>query len=210
MTAAPRHLPPARHAVIFARAPVPGAVKTRLARDIGRIEAWRFYRTTLAQLMRRLDRPGWTLWLAVSAAADRRHPIFAGRRLLVQPPGDLGARMAGVLRILPPGPAVIVGSDIPEIAPADLTEAFRALGRAEAVFGPAEDGGYWLAGLARRHPVPRGFMGGVRWSTPAALDDTLATLPKDWRAARLRVLDDIDDGLSWRAWRRRQQEKGTP
>lgn len=195
---------PCRHVVIFARAPVLGGGKRRLARDIGRLEAWRFYRATLARLIHRLDRPHWCLWIAVTAPRDRRHPFFRGHRVLTQPAGDLGARMSGVLRALPPGPAVIVGSDIPEIEIADLGQAFQALGRADAVFGPAGDGGYWLVGLARRRPVPRDFMTDVRWSTPHALSDTLASLPLDYVVACLRILDDVDDGAGWHAWRRRR------
>ncbi len=50
---------------------------------------------------------------------------------------------------LPPGPAIIVGSDIPAIKASDIACAFRLLGNADAVFGRATDGGYWLVGLRR-------------------------------------------------------------
>lgn len=201
---------PARHVVIFARAPALGVGKRRLARDIGRLAAHRFARAALTGTIRKLDRPGWTLWIAVSTSRDRAHPIFAGRRLLVQPRGDLGARMTGVFRALPPGPAVLIGSDIPEVDAGDIHKAFAALGRADAVFGPATDGGYWLVGLRRTRPLPHRFMADVRWSTPSALDDTLATLPPAYRVARLRLLDDVDDGASWRAWQARGRTQESP
>ncbi len=104
--------------------------------------------------------------------------------------------MAGIARALPPGPVIIVGSDIPGIRPTHIADGFRALGHHDAVFGPARDGGYWLVGLKRRpcfvDPFP-----GVRWSTRHALKDTLANLAGR-RIARLDTLDDIDDGAALR------------
>jgi glycosyltransferase A (GT-A) superfamily protein (DUF2064 family) len=85
--------------------------------------------------------------------------------------------------------AVLVGSDIPGLARADIAAAFRALGRAQAVFGPSEDGGYWLVGLGPRRPS-RPFAR-VRWSTEHALADTLANF-HGRRVALLRRLRDVD------------------
>ena len=92
----------------------------------------------------------------------------------------------------PPGPVVIVGSDIPGIRPAHVARAFRALGRADWVVGPAEDGGYWLIG-ARRRPSYRDPFAGVRWSSEHTLADTVANLTGA-RIAFLEVLSDIDTG----------------
>ena len=58
-----------------------------------------------------------------------------------------------------------------EAAAADLRVAFRSLGRFDAVFGPAEDGGYWLVALGPRRPA-QPFVN-ARWSTQHALADTL-------------------------------------
>jgi uncharacterized protein len=74
--------------------------------------------------------------------------------------------------------------------------AFRALGRADAVFGPAADGGYWLVGLSPRRPA-RPFAG-VRWSSEHALTDTLGNFPGR-RFARLRTLQDVDTAADYRA-----------
>ena len=95
---------------------------------------------------------------------------------------------------------VLVGSDIPGLARSDIAAAFRALGRAQAVFGPAEDGGYWLVGLGPRRPL-RPF-GVVRWSTAHALADTLANF-HGRRVALLRRLRDVDTAEDLRAVRRR-------
>jgi glycosyltransferase A (GT-A) superfamily protein (DUF2064 family) len=128
---------------------------------------------------------------------DREAAALAGRagapwRTLPQGPGDLGDRMARVLRRLPPGPVVIVGADIPDLTAAHVAQAFRRLGDHDWVIGPAEDGGYWLIG-ARRRPRLRLPFAGVRWGGPHALADTLAGLAGA-RVARLEVLADVDRG----------------
>jgi len=115
--------------------------------------------------------------------------------------GDLGRRMARVFQTLPPGPAVIIGSDIPAIRPAHIAAAFRALGQHQAVFGPATDGGYWLVGLRRRPRLPRRLFERVRWSSAHALADTRAGLPKDMSVALLETLEDVDDAGAYARWR---------
>lgn len=208
----------ARHVVIFAKAPRIGTVKRRLAAGIGALAAWRCYGEITRNLLDRLARERrWRLWLAVTpdhtARGTRYWPSRHRRTLdrIAQGPGDLGARMGRVLRQLPPGPAVIVGSDIPEIDAPALHAAFRALRSHAAVFGPAEDGGYWLVGL-RRQPRPRGHLPGamfrrVRWSTAHALADSRAGLGKTTSTALLQRLADIDDVTSWRAWRARRPSR---
>ncbi len=189
-----------RHLVIFARAPRLGRGKRRLAADIGPVRAWRFYRAALLALIGRLSGGPWHLRIAVAEARDASHPVFAGLPVMIQPAGDLGMRMTGILRGLPPGPAVIVGSDIPTIRRVHIDRAFGALRHADIVFGPAPDGGYWLVGRSGRHPIPKGFMAEVRWSTRHALADTKATLPVTCRVAEIDSLADIDDGLAFRAY----------
>jgi len=184
------------HLVVMARAPRLGRVKHRLAADIGTVAAWRFYRLTAGRLLHRVaGDPRWDTWLAVTPDAARRAPrsLWPGpARLVGQGRGDLGARMGRLLTTLPPGPAVIVGTDIPALGPDQVARAFRELGSADWVFGPAEDGGYWLIG-ARRRPALRLPFAKVRWSTRHALADTLANLRGE-RLAFLEVLRDVDDG----------------
>lgn len=192
---------------VFARLPQVGRGKRRLAAGIGAVAAWRFYRTALAALLRRLGRdPRWDLQLAVTpdAAAGRRGwPLGRGRvRFMAQGPGDLGERMGRCLRSLPAGPAIVIGSDIPGIDGPRIARAFRMLGRREMVFGPAEDGGYWLVGARRVRPLPAGLFAGVRWSTEHALADTLATLPRGCSVGFVDRLADIDDAEALRRWRR--------
>jgi hypothetical protein len=71
------------------------------------------------------------------------------------------------------------------------------LGTRDLVFGPAEDGGFWLVGVRRRQVLPALF-GRVRWSTPHALADTLAGLPPGITVGFVDRLEDVDDGEAYR------------
>ena len=194
-----------RHLVIFAREPRLGRVKSRLARGIGALAALRFYREMLDRLLRRVGHdPRWRVWLAVTPDRAVRSPAWTGSRAIPQGGGGLGERMARSLRRLPPGPVVIVGSDIPDVDAPRIAAAFQALGRSEFVFGPASDGGYWLVGVSRRR-VPCGMFRNVRWSSAHALADTLASLPRNASVDLLDGLDDVDDAEDWRRWRDRER-----
>jgi rSAM/selenodomain-associated transferase 1 len=189
-----------RHLVLFVRAPRYGVGKRRLARDIGDAAALRFERAMLGLLLRRLghDRR-WRLRLAVTPDRARCQRRIWPRRVAVagQGPGDLGVRMRRPLAACPPGPAVLIGSDIPALGATHIAHAFRLLGHHDLVFGPAADGGFWLVG-ARRSPSMPPLFGPVRWSSPHALADVLGNLPRRFTAGLAAHLDDIDDGASYR------------
>src|SRR4051812_2492383 len=184
-----------RYLVLFARAPRLGAGKRRLARDIGAVAALRFERLMLARLLRQLGRDDrWGLRIAVTPDRARHRKRLWSRRVPItrQGDGDLGERMRRALAACPPGPALLIGTDIPALAPAHITEAFRLLGKHDLVFGPAADGGFWLVG-ARRSPRLPPLFGKVRWSGPHALEDALANLPRNVSVGFAARLDDVDD-----------------
>jgi rSAM/selenodomain-associated transferase 1 len=182
----------------MAKEPRLGRVKTRLGREIGAVAATGFYRCTAANLIRGLARdPRWHTLLAVapdSALGSRFWPQDIARA--PQGRGDIGQRMARLLGDGGGGPAVLVGSDIPAIRASHIAEAFALLRRNRVVFGPAEDGGFWLIGLNSRVPPP-GLFDGVRWSSPHALADTLKNLTGA-RVALAATLSDVDDAASYR------------
>lgn len=180
--------------VIMAKRPVAGAVKRRLGNGAGTAAAVRFYRITLTHTLRRLSAdPRWRTYLAVTPDLhldDSVWRLYPRVARLPQGAGDLGARMQNLFDALPPGPVVIVGSDIPAIRPAHIAHAFRQLGRADAVFGPAQDGGFWLVGL-RRRPCRVAPFKGVPWSTERTLAATRANL-KGRIVALGSTLSDVD------------------
>jgi rSAM/selenodomain-associated transferase 1 len=181
--------------VVFARAPRLGAVKRRLAQEIGDRAALRFHVATMTRLLRALaaDRRFRTVLAVTPDRARFRLTLQVAR--IPQGSGDLGMRMDRAFRRFPRGRAAIIGCDIPDAGAPDVRAAFAALGRAHAAFGAAVDGGYWVVAMAPLRPA-RPFAA-VRWSTEHALADTLANF-SGRRIARLRMLHDVDTAADWR------------
>jgi len=163
---------------IFAKHPLPGVVKTRLAVDVGADAAAEFYNAFLSDLTHRFADVADQRWLGYSPNTPESRSWFeqfaSGRfRLWEQPEGDLGLRMeeffadafiAGATQV------VLIGSDSPTLPIELVDEAYRQLPAHHAVLGPAQDGGYYLIGLRQTW---LGLLHGVRWSTPDAFNDTL-------------------------------------
>lgn len=170
--------------VVFARAPIPGTVKTRLAQDVGAARATRVYCDLLATTLAHAHiacRMGKVSHVELWAAPDCEHPHLRGMASAfgatrhVQQGTDLGERMRHALANAAQraGSALLVGSDCPVLDPIRLGAAAAALAAHDAVLIPAEDGGYVLVGA--HGPVP---FDGVRWSTPHALADTVAAFDR--------------------------------
>lgn len=211
-----RRAGPARHLVIFVRKPVLGRVKTRLARDIGAVSARRFYRQMTDLALFRLGDSGfvsdpagspgprrWQCWLFMTPENPRNSagfwPDAKGWRLNYQSGQGLGQRMLRALGSLPPGPAVLIGSDIPAVQRNHIARAFQCLERGpDMIFGPAEDGGFWLIGSRNRKgrgAIDTRCLNQVRWSGPHALTDSEACLARQgFRSERADRLPDIDQG----------------
>ena len=189
-----------RHLVLLVRAPQLGSGKRRLAREIGDVATVRFERLMIALLLRRFaaDRR-WRLRIAVTPDKARHHARHWRRGIEAagQGGGDLGVRMRRALAACPPGPVVLVGGDIPALGARHVAAAFGLLGRHDLVFGPAEDGGFWLVGSRHPRQLPPLFEQ-VRWSGPYALADTLAGLPQRIRVGLAERLADVDDGEAYR------------
>jgi hypothetical protein len=185
--------------IVFARAPRLGIVKRRLARGIGERAALRFHVSTLVALLRDLKAcRRFNLVLAVTP--DRaRFPMPVRVRRIAQGPGDLGSRMTRLLGQY--RRAALIGCDIPEAGADDVRAAFRRLGTADAVFGPAADGGFWLIALGPRRPADP--FGAARWSTRHALADTLDQF-RQHRVGFIRCLSDVDTVADYRRRSRRR------
>ena len=164
-----------------------GRVKTRLGRDIGMAPAAWWYRHQVAGVLRRLQDRRWRVVLAVSPDHFRHARLPS----VPQGRGNLGDRMHRLLRSAPPGPVLLIGSDIPGVDRRAIAGARSAWKGREAVIGPSPDGGFWLIGLRAPHLLPRGAFLGVRWSGPHAREDTEARL-KGLRIAHAMTLSDVD------------------
>jgi len=161
--------------LVFARAPVPGAAKTRLAPALGQLGASRLHaalvRSTVATAAAaeplRLE-----LWLAGADAGGFAAGLAEefDLALFAQQGGDLGARMAHALArgTGDASPCIIIGTDCPTLGAATLRSMAAALAERDAVIIPARDGGYVALGLHR--PAEELFRG-MPWGT----DEVLAT-----------------------------------
>jgi rSAM/selenodomain-associated transferase 1 len=142
--------------VVFARAPVAGASKTRLIPALGEKAAAdlhaRMIEHTLETLGNVFDDYALQLW----CAPDTSHPLFARladryvMSLHTQRGDNLGARMYHALdtALLEHDHAIVIGTDCPGLASADIVNTVDALKNvADVVIGPATDGGYWLLGV---------------------------------------------------------------
>lgn len=182
--------------VIMVKEPVAGRVKTRLGRDIGVSRATGFYRQTLAAVTTRLARDcRWQTLLSVApAVALRSNTLPVALPRIPQNGGDLGQRMQAIFDLGGRGPVVVIGTDIPEVAPHHIADAFRVLGRNDVVFGPAVDGGFWLVGM-RRTPRLVDLFHDVRWSTADTLRDCLDGLRRQPSVTveLVATLSDADD-----------------
>ena len=179
-------------AIAFLKAPTPGLVKTRIARQLGDLAATAIYRTLAEEKWHRIP-SDWhaEVFFTPPAAEGGKRGWLGGRGIFrAQSKGDLGARlMAGFAAAFQRGgaPVIAINGDCPELDGACLEEARAALNDADVVLGPAVDGGYYLIGLSR--PTPELFSD-IPWRSPEA------------RAAQLRcrmlgVKADIDNGNSW-------------
>ncbi len=187
--------------ILFAKAPVIGGAKTRLAAGIGKVPAWRRHRAMTARLARSLQDRRWRmeLWVSPDRMLSDRFPGVWPSRVdrRGQGAGDLGARQARAFAAR--GPVCVIGTDAPQARRSDIAAAFRALRRSDAVIGPAEDGGYWL--LALHAPAPRALFDDIRWShaeTRADLEGRLSACGLT-RILHLRALRDIDVAEDLRA-----------
>lgn len=187
-----------RRLLIFARAPQPGAVKTRLIPALGAqgaawLYAWMLQRTldrALAAALAPVDcyvDPG-----PESAWFDRYRSV-PGLRLLSQPSGDLGQRMQACFSqaLEEARDVVLIGTDCPALQAQHLARAFEVLALGHrAVLGPAEDGGYVLIGLREQQP---NLFQGIQWGGDRVYADSIARLDAlGWGWSALDPLWDVD------------------
>jgi uncharacterized protein len=186
-----------RALIIFAKQPAAGQTKTRLAGQLGPEGAAELYRhlllDTIAMARRVRD-----VRLAVAYAPEEAAPFFRAllpeALLFPQRGGDLGERMDGALcAMLDAGhrAVALIGGDIPLLSAEMVEQAFVKLDEgAEAVFGPSEDGGYYLIGVTRPQPH---LLRSIVYSTPSVLYETLLrAAPMGVRFALLPATYDID------------------
>jgi hypothetical protein len=196
-------------AILLARPPVAGRVKTRLAADLGPAPTLELYRALLADTLDAiapLARRGWRVrveWSAPCRLRSRPSLRRRGVRSGLQARGGLGRRIEAALRrALRAGAscAIAIGADAPHLGRLPLLRAAALLKGAEVVLGPARDGGYYLIGARR---VEGRWFSGIDWGSRRVLAQTVARLRRERVGVRLlRRGSDIDDLAQVRRLRR--------
>jgi rSAM/selenodomain-associated transferase 1 len=164
---------------VFAKAPVPGRVKTRLAQEIGRAAAAALYRRLGRQVVAATAGPGYRMivWYTPPGAHDVVRTWLDGlgaSAFRPQPGGNLGTRLVhafGHCFAAGDSAVVIIGTDAPGVTRHIVAAAFRALGTHDLVLGPSLDGGYYLIGLSAPQPA---LFRAIPWSTAGVLRATQA------------------------------------
>lgn len=187
-------------ALLVAKAPVPREVKTRLGAEVGMHAAAEVAAAalldTLAACGAAFGAGNCLLALSGDLSEAVRGPeietALVGWQVFRQRGDDLGTRLAHAHADVPDGPPVLqVGMDTPQLAAEHLRAGAAALDDADAVLGPAEDGGWWLLGL--RDPAAAEALRGVPMSTPTTYDDTRRALEdRGLQVATGAVLPDVD------------------
>lgn len=184
--------------IVFAKAPQPGAVKTRLIPALGADGAAALH-VRLVKHALETARKASLRQVELHCAPDASDPFFQfcaghyGVTVKAQAGGDLGARMLAALTqaLREHACVLLIGSDCPALTARHLRQAERALrDGVDAVFVPCEDGGYALIGLKR---VESRLFDGIAWGGEHVMAETRARLATlGWRSRELETLWDVD------------------
>ena len=189
---------PRSRILVFAREPLQGKVKSRLAAEIGAKQALAVYQAMLArvgQLLIQSQIAAWDLWVTSNLSHKNFVSICNKKNIYMQTGQDLGARMDAAIRqtLLKKSveSVILIGTDCPALTQRYLDQALLALeSGVDVVLGPAEDGGYVLVGM--RRPIGAVFED-IPWGTEQVMQRTLEALKaKELTYRLLDTLWDVD------------------
>ncbi len=177
---------------VFAKPPRAGEAKTRLRPAVGAEGAARLAHAFLTDVWSGVTQLPWARPVLASAGPWPEGLLPGPVEVWPQGEGDLGARMERVLRrgLTEASAVMALGGDSPGLPLAYLEAAREALSHADAVFGPSEDGGFYLLALRR---LPEGALVDLPWSQPETLAATEARLVSlGLTVARVAPFFDVD------------------
>ena len=186
--------PPSQRLLVFARLPELGAVKTRLAAEVGAERALEIYESLLRDVLAAIgtstpDLEIEILWPPTpNANGDALRRAFGSHAMAMQTGATLGDRLSMALSerffFHRTEKIVVIGVDDPSITRELLDHAFALLESCEYILGPASDGGYYLIGCRALAYDPSVFEG-IEWGTSTVLDATLERIAKLGRTVAL-------------------------
>lgn len=183
--------------LVFAKAPIPGQVKTRLIPAIGKEYSTRLYIELFHHTMDVALRSSVNeiqIWCSpsVNASCFQDYSREEKVSLHVQQGNSLGDRMSYALNkgLNNFNACVLVGCDCPDLNSQDIEQAYGMLDSTDVVIGPAQDGGYYLLALAKSSFQ---IFEDIEWGSSSVLQKTKQNLKRlDWEWQELRMLNDID------------------
>ncbi len=191
--------------IVLAKAPLPGRVKTRLSPPLTADQAAAIAAAALADTFRAVLESTRSTGTVAVFDGEPSPWVPTGVSVIPQVDGGLDRRLPaafGDVHAVHGTAMVLIAMDTPQVTAAMVDEAIVALGQPEvdAVFGPADDGGYWLIGLRALRPDETGY-DSLFHDVPMSTDETGAAqrerlLSCGWRVhdiGRLRDIDTIDD-----------------
>ena len=177
--------------IIFVKNAKLGKVKTRLAKTIGDEKALKIYNQLIGITQKATEQL--TVDKRVYFSEEKTGQKWMKTSKYVQKGVGLGEKMQKAFKkAFKDGfeKIILIGSDLPEISAEIIQEGFDSLDKNEVVFGPAEDGGYYLVGMKKSHTF---IFENNPWSNPKLLETTLKELGKqDVCFSLLKTLNDID------------------
>lgn len=198
---------PAGKIIIFAKEPVAGRVKTRLAREIGDEAALRIHQKMVIDTVEMASQSALAK-LELHVSGDLQHPLFQsiaeqkGIQVYLQQGSNLGERMFSALNesLDNASYSVLIGTDCPVMSADYIEQAFGALVQGQdVIIGPAEDGGYVLIGASR---VEASWFNNIDWGSQRVLEQSRqALISSAARFLELQPLWDIDHIGDLNRWR---------
>jgi uncharacterized protein len=182
--------------LVFLKYPKAGQVKTRLAKDIGAVEAMRVYENLVAHQLAQIP-TSWNVEIYYHGTEDEKEMLNwlgSGYNYFPQVDGDLGVKLESAFaesfsrgaRV-----CIAIGGDCPYLGEEILIRAVQILEVGDMVIGPATDGGYYLIGMPR---FLKGIFDNVEWSCDETLRMTIRNIEnKSFKYQLINELEDVDD-----------------
>lgn len=185
---------------LFLKAPILGAVKTRLAKSLGDEDALGAYRELVEFLLKRIHESKVHIHFTPEDVSLMEEWLGAGYIYHPQRGPGLGERLTHAMELeFKAGceKLVFLGGDCPYVDQGRLEEAFAALDVSDVVIGPATDGGYYLLAVKQNRPE---LLQGIHWGTESVCEATLNICEQRGLSVTLLMEEsDVDDLESWQA-----------
>ena len=184
---------------LFLKAPISGAVKTRLAKELGDDGALVAYCELVEFLLKRIPNTNVHIHYTPDALTLMQDWLGTGYHYHLQTEDELGNRLIHSMELefeLGCEKLIFLGGDCPYVDQSILDEAFGALDTSDVVVGPATDGGYYLIGIRQRRSE---LFKGIDWGTHSVCETTLGICEREGlKVALLQEESDVDDLESWK------------